>query len=117
MGSLVFEFLFIYLSPLLFVVGLIYFVYGFIEYFVVGLGGDEERAQNGRNAFLSSITWFSVALIIYGIISLLGWMTGFSNDQNGGETEGEVEVRPKGDGLIDIERDQDILPVPDVPQR
>ena len=121
MGSLAFVFLFKYLSPLLFVIGLMYFVYGCIEYFVVGLGGDEERAQNGRNAFLRSINWFVVALLVYGVISTLAWLSGFPNPVTDTGREEEPRVRPGDEGGegggLDVKREQNVLPVPNVPQR
>lgn len=111
--SLIYFFLENYLSPLLFVIGLMYFIYGVIEYFIVGLGGDEGRAQNGREALLKSISWFVLALIVYGVIAFLGWLGSLSAQV------GEPEIgqpRSSGDAGVNFNRSDALLGVPNVPR-
>jgi hypothetical protein len=107
--SLLYIFLSKYLSPFLFVIGLIYLVYGSIEYFVVGLGGDEGRAQNGRNLLLKSISWFTLAILVYAAIAFFGWLGSLAVstlDEAGGKSSGDVNIN----------RNEEILTVPNVPR-
>mgnify|MGYP006929324231 CR=1 FL=1 len=96
-----------------------YFIYGCIEYFVVGHGGDEGRAQNGRNALLKSITWFTIALLVYGVISLIGWL-GSLPERVQEQSSGVGVPRPigsgSGDGNVNVNRSDALLGVPNVPR-
>ncbi len=107
--SLIYMFLDKYLVPFLFAIGLFYFVYGVIEYFIIGAGGDEERAEHGRELFLKSIAWFVLALLVFAFVSMLGWLStlSFSPGASG----------PSGGAGVDVGRDQEILEVPNVPTR
>lgn len=97
-----------YLVPLVFVIGLIYFLYGVIEYFIIGIGGDEERAEHGRDLFLKSIAWLVLSLILQTVVLLLGWLSTFSLSLPG-NTDGGGGVTPR--------MNESILEVPDVPRR
>ena len=109
--ALVYIFLFNYLSPFLFVIGLMFFIYGCIEYFIVGLGGDEGRAAHGRDLLLRSINWFVVALLVYGIIAFLGWIGTVSNSASGSLSPG-IE----SNNGVNINRSEGLLGVPNTPK-
>lgn len=105
--SLIYILLSKYLVPLLFSIGLFYFFFGVIEYFIVGKGGDEGRSEKGRQQFLKSIGWLVIALIAYGIVSVVGWLASLS-------FSGTAPV-PRGG--IDVRQDDAVLEVPDIPRR
>lgn len=108
--SLIYIFLDKYLVPFFFAIGLFYFVYGVIEYFIIGAGGDEERAEHGRELFLKSIAWFALALLIFVFVSVLGWLSTLSFSPGG--VDG-----PRGGVGADVDREQEVLEVPNVPSR
>ena len=105
--ALIFVFLQNYLVPLLFAIGLLYFIYAFIEYFIVGKGGDEGRAQHGRVLFLKSIAWFSLALLAHLLVILFVWIASIAAAPSSGSATPGGEFR----------RDEAILKVPNVPTR
>lgn len=97
-----------YLVPFLFSIGLFYFVYGIIEYFLIGKGGDEGRMQNGRELFLKAIAWFVIAMIAHVIVLAIGWIA----------TLGPFSPSvPRGDGGVEIKENTNVLEVPNVPTR
>lgn len=98
-----------YLIPLFFAIGLLYFIYGVIEYFIIGIEGDEERLHNGRELFLRSIGWFVVSLILYGVFAVISWVSNFSFEPSGGV--------PAPSGGAEVERREELLEVPNVPSR
>lgn len=101
-----------YLVPFLFSVGLFFFVYGIIEYFIIGRAGDEERAQGGREMFLKAIGWFLVALIAHVITLFLGFVASLSWPAINGV------VPDRGSGArVDVDRNDAVLEIPDVPSR
>lgn len=106
--GLIYIFLHKYLAPFLFVIGLLFFIYGCIEYFIIGLGGDEERAQHGRELLLRSISWFVVAIIVYIIIASLGWLGSFAKDSGG-----SLQTPRAG---VNVEQNERTLTVPNVPR-
>ncbi len=108
--ALIYIFLQKYLVPFLFSIGLFFFVYGIIEYFIIGKGGDEGRAQKGRELFLRSIGWFVLALLVYLVVVLLGWLSSFT-------WSGDVITPGAPTGGVNVGRDDAVLPVPDVPRR
>lgn len=108
--ALIYIFLQKYLVPFLFAIGICYFLYGVIEYFIIGKGGDEERSQHGRELFLKAIGWFAVGLIAYAFVALIGWLSTLSLD-----TSLDTPNMPAAGATIE-ERDA-VLPVPNVPQR
>lgn len=115
--SLLYIFLSIYLVPFLFALGLIFFLYGFFEYFIIGKEGDEERSQHGRELFLKSIGWFVVGIIVYLIVFAIGWISsanlsslfGIPNSNPSGDMDGNAGVQ--------IDRGTGVLQVPNVPTR
>ena len=107
--SLIYLFLDKYLVPFFFAIGLFYFIYACIEYFIIGKGGDEGRAEHGRELFLKSIAWFVLGLLIYAITALFGWISTFSFEP----LEGPGVPR----GGVDVDREDAVLPVPNVPTR
>ncbi|OGG41631.1 hypothetical protein A2837_00600 [Candidatus Kaiserbacteria bacterium RIFCSPHIGHO2_01_FULL_46_22] len=107
--TLLMVFLTKYLVPFLFAIGLIHFLYGVIEYFIVGQGGDEERAEHGRDLFLKSIVWIVLALLVHFLVLLIGWI-------------GTVSLRPDSDSNspnsgITPRVNESILQVPNAPSR
>ena len=98
-----------YAVPAFFAIGLIYFLYGCIEYFIIGQAGDEERSQHGRELFLKSIAWFVLSMILYGIMAFIGWLSQVSF------TAPTSPVTPTGGA--DMDQEERILPVPNVPTR
>ena len=107
--SLVYLFLDKYLVPFLFAIGLFYFIYGAIEYFIIGKGGDEGRAEHGREQFLKSIAWLVLAILVYTITALFGWISTFSFNS----LEGPGVPR----GGVEVDREDAVLTVPNVPTR
>lgn len=106
--GLIYIFLHQYLAPFLFVIGLLFFVYGCIEYFIIGLGGDEGRAEHGRELLLRSISWFVVAIIVYIIVASLGSLGSLvKNASDSGFT-------PRSG--VSIERESGTLTVPNAPR-
>jgi|GEM_PF-1703346 len=107
--TLLMVFLTKYLVPFLFAIGLIYFLYGIVEYFIIGEGGDEERAEHGRDLFLKSIVWILLALAVHFLVLLLGWI-------------GTLSLRPdlnspnSGSGVTP-RVNEGILQVPNAPSR
>ncbi|MEX2340986.1 MAG: hypothetical protein WD605_01560 [Candidatus Paceibacterota bacterium] len=97
-----------YLVPFLFSIGLFYFVYAIVEYFIIGKGGDEERMQHGRELFLKSIGWFLIAMIAHVFVLILGWISASSFFS---------PPTPTSDSDVEIRRDTRYLPVPNVPVR
>ena len=97
-----------YLVPFLFTIGLFYFIYGIVEYFIIGKGGDEGRMQNGRGLFLKAIAWFAIAMITHAIVLALGWIS----------TVGSFSPSaPRGDVDVEIRENPNVLEVPNVPTR
>lgn len=108
MLTLIYIFFDKYAVPFLFAIGLFYLLYGFIEYFIIGKGGDEERSQHGRELFLKSIAWFTLSILVYALFLIVTWLGSLSlTDISGSDSSGGVDVR-QGDR---------ILPVPNVPTR
>jgi hypothetical protein len=97
-----------YLVPFLFSIGLFYFIYGIVEYFIIGKGGDEGRMQNGRGLFLKAIAWFVIAMIVHVFVLAIGWIS----------TIGTFSPStPRGDADVEIRENPNVLEVPNVPTR
>ncbi|MCB9818643.1 hypothetical protein H6788_00470 [Candidatus Nomurabacteria bacterium] len=109
--ALAYIFLQKYLVPLLFAIGLIYFIYGLIEYFIIGKGGDESRSEHGRELFLKSIAWFVLALLVYAIVAFFGWISTVSFNP------GSVNTPTMPRGGANLEQRESILEVPNTPTR
>jgi len=100
-----------YLVPLLFVIGLMNFIYGLIEYFAAGRsGGDESRAQKGRLYILRAISWFFVGLVVFSLISFLGWLSS-------GALRGNLDEGSSRNFGVEIDKERSFLSVPNVPRR
>lgn len=93
-----------YLVPFLFTLGLLFFFYAAIEYFIVGKGGDEERSQHGRELFLKSIGWLVLALVAHLITLGLVFVSNLSFD-----------LTPDSSVGGGVRSEESILPVPNVP--
>lgn len=98
-----------YLVPFLFVIGLIHFIYGFIEYYIVGKGADEGRAQHGREILLKAITWLSIAILAQLVLILLTWISTLSLP--------DIDTETPHTNSNGIEKKESILKVPNVPTR
>ena len=110
--ALLYIFLQKYLVPLIFVIGLMNFIYGCIEYYVAGrAGGDEGRATNGRLYLLRSLSWFFVGLLVYCVITFFGWLS------SGAWRDSINDGAPRGDFGVDLDERQNTLGVPNVPRR
>lgn len=110
-GVLLYLFLQKYLVPLIFVMGLMHFIYGCIEYYIAGRsGGDEERAQKGRLYLLRALSWFFVGLLVFLVISFFGWLT------SGGLRDALLQSGSDGDFGVDLNEQQNTLGVPNVPR-
>ncbi|OGG85705.1 hypothetical protein A2392_02805 [Candidatus Kaiserbacteria bacterium RIFOXYB1_FULL_46_14] len=105
--TLLMVFLTKYLVPVLFAIGLIYFLYGVIEYFIIGSGGDEERAEHGRELFLKSIVWIVLALIAHLLVLLIGWV---------GTLSFNPDINTPNSGIAPHVQES-ILQVPNAPSR
>lgn len=97
------------LVPFIFAIGLIYYIYGIIEYFFIGKEGDEEKLEHGRELLLKASYYLFLSLIIYGVVLLAGWVS--NNFAAMSET-----VREGGGGVkVEHERGKSYLPVPNLP--
>lgn len=103
--ALIYFFLQNYLVPFLFVIGIIYFIQGIIYYFI--LDGEQ---QHGRVNFLKSISWFVVALLVYSVVALFGWLGSRASSLSAPTTSGDA------DSGVEINRTQGILGVPNAPR-
>jgi len=97
--SYVFAFVEFYAAPLFFALGLIWFVYGVINYYIIGPGFEEERRQVGRESLVWATVLFLIGLILF---LVAGWLLDFTD-----RLDEELDA--------DVQTDVDILYVPDVP--
>ncbi len=97
-----------YVVPFFFVIGLMYFIYGCVEYFIIG-PGDPGRAQRGREMLLKAISWFVISLVAYLLVVGIAWLGNLS--LSGGS------VAPEADGGAKVDKNEAILQVPNVPTR
>lgn len=69
-----------YLVPFIFAVGLIFFIYGIIQYFIIG-PGEEPTREEGRQHFIKAFVWMlaaaSLYLVVALILSALAWVAQF----------------------------------------
>lgn len=97
----VFGFIEFYLAPFIFAVGLVLFVYGIINYYIVGPGYEEDRREQGRQNLLWATLLFLVGLIVFALAS---WLFDLSK---------ELDERLDAD----VEREEGLLRVPNVPRQ
>ena len=110
--GLIFVLLQKYLVPAIFVIGLVFFVYGIIQYFIIGQhSGDEERKQVGRDNLLRGTSWFMIGLLIYAFVAFVGWMAAVRIGIADGDASAEVEA----DAGARVEETRATLPVPNAP--
>lgn len=105
------SFIEVYVVPIVFAIGVIFFLYGGIQYFIFGApSGDTEMIEHGRHNMLNASLLFALALLVYGIVAGLSWLaTSFSAPS--------IETDRGGGGYgADIEREGSVLPVPNAPQ-
>ena len=99
-----------YIVPLIFAAGLVYLIYGLINYFIIGEHShDEGRLTLGRELLIKSCSLFTIALGMYAIIAFLGWAGSVI-------TQGGPSVDSEGDAGARIERSNAVLGVPNVPR-
>lgn len=65
--------------PLIFVVGIVVFIFGMYLYFIQG-GADDEKRNKGKQLLLWSLIGFVLMISVVGIINLLGNSAGFTGD-------------------------------------
>lgn len=65
--------------PLIFVIGIVVFIFGMYLYFIQG-GADEEKRNKGKSLLLWSLIGFVLMISVVGIINLLGNSAGFTDD-------------------------------------
>jgi len=95
----VFGFVEFYLIPFLFAVGLFYFLNGFINYFLIGPGYEEDRREMGRQSLLWATLLFAIGLILFG---LSGWFQSI-----GAQFDEDIDV--------ELGSSPDVVPIPNVP--
>lgn len=111
------SFLETYLIPIVFAVGVIFFIYGFIVYFILGApSGDTDAIDRGRQHVLRACVFFFAALLAQGVVVGLYWLmtelsTAFETETR---TDEQGETRAPG---VEVETGEDILRVPNVPRR
>ena len=59
-----------YLVPFIFAIGLIFLIYGIIQYFIIG-PGEEPTREEGREHFIKAFVWLLGGLVVYLIVFLL----------------------------------------------
>ena len=90
-----------YVIPILFALGVIFFLYGFINSFMVG------RPDIGQPHMIRSVFLFGIALILYGMLAFIGMVFTYDgpSDLDRENTEFGAEVR----------EGRSVLPTPNVP--
>ncbi len=58
------------LVPIVFTLAFLVFIWGVLQYFILG-GGDEEKQEKGKSLMLYGIIGFVVMVSIWGIVNLL----------------------------------------------
>ena len=101
-----YTFLTVYLIPFIFAIGLIMFLYGSINYFVIG-PGEEPKREEGRIELLWSFLLFLLGLFLYGIIMGIIWL--------GAAYLNLVDGDGDGAGRIESGQETRLQRVPDVP--
>ncbi|PIR85906.1 hypothetical protein COU14_01945 [Candidatus Kaiserbacteria bacterium CG10_big_fil_rev_8_21_14_0_10_44_10] len=103
--ELVYVFLDKYIIPVFFAFGLVYLVYGIIEYYIT------DRQDHGRDLFFKSVAWFVLALLVYAIVAFFGWISTVSF------SPGSVNTPTMPSGGANVEQRESILEVPNTPTR
>ena len=92
-----------YLVPIIFALGLISFIYGYVNSFMLG------RGDIGHPHLLRSLMFFTVALICYGILAFILWSFSFYSTFK--EEQGNTPSRPG----VEVDRGRSLLPTPNAP--
>lgn len=95
-----------YILPAAFAIGVIFFIYGFVNSFMV------DRPEVGHPSIVNSFAIFAATLIAYGAVLFFMWVIAFS------ATLSSEDLRD-GSGIdagADIDRGNSFLQVPDVPR-
>lgn len=77
-----------YAIPFLFAIGLIHFLYGAINYFIIG-PGEEPVKEEGRIQILWAFILFSVGILIYACVAAFVWVGGVVSNVGQGVDSGE----------------------------
>ena len=87
-----------YLVPFIFSIGLIFFFYAIIKYFIIGPGEEPER-EEGRLYFIKANVWFFAGMVIYitvaAIVAFVTWVGELPVDTRTGEGVLEVPDTPQ----------------------
>lgn len=67
------------LVPLVFAVAFLVFIWGVFQYFILG-GGDEDKRAQGRGLMIWGIVGFVLFIAVWGIVNLIATGFGFDND-------------------------------------
>lgn len=59
-----------YIVPFIFAIGLIFLIYGIIQYFIIG-PGEEPTREEGRINFIKAFVWFVGGALLYAVVALL----------------------------------------------
>lgn len=88
-----------YLAPIIIALGLVYFFWGIVNYFLIGPSYEEDRREIGRGALLWALFYIFVGLMIFLVVR---WVTG-------------VSERVTDEVRVETGQQEDVLPVPNVP--
>ena len=87
-------FLLEYVVPFIFAIGLIFLIYGIIQYFIIG-PGEEPTREEGRENFIKAFVWFLGGVVVYLCVTLLflfiTWVAQFAVD---GEVQSGLQNVP-----------------------
>ena len=86
------------LVPALFTLGLIFFLYGLFNYFLLG-PNDEDKKEEGRGQLINGNVGFFIGFVVWGFFQALVWL-------------GSIEV---SELLINLEYGDKVQPVPNAP--
>ena len=89
------------LVPALFTVGLIFFLYGLFNYFLLG-PGDEDKKEEGRGQLINGNVGFLIGLVVWAFFQALVWL--------GGLEPLELPINP-----VNIEQGSGVQAIPNIP--
>ncbi len=69
------------LVPVLFTIGLVFFLYGLFNYFILG-SGDEDKKEEGRGQLMNGNVGFVIGLVVWGVFQALIWLNGLDSPAN-----------------------------------
>ena len=89
------------LVPALFTLGLIFFLYGLFNYFLLG-PSDEDKKEEGRGQLINGNVGFFIGLVVWAFFQALVWLGG---------------LEPLGSSIkpINIEQGDKVQPIPNAP--